>query len=59
MDLSLSDEQQLLKDSVARFAQENSSVERRRELREAGLGHDPEHWRQFAELGWLALPFAE
>jgi len=59
MDLSLSEEQQLLKDSVARFVQENCSVERRRALRDSEDGFDRQHWQQYAELGWLALPFAE
>jgi hypothetical protein len=59
MDLSLTEEQRLLKDSVARFVRENCSVARRRALRDSEDGFDREHWRQFAELGWLALPFAE
>ncbi|MEP5765720.1 MAG: acyl-CoA dehydrogenase family protein [Halieaceae bacterium] len=59
MDLSLSEEQQMLKDSVARFVQDNYSVERRRALRDSEDGFDREFWQQFAELGWLALPFAE
>ena len=59
MDLSLSDEQQLLKDSAARFVQDKYSVELKRQLRDSELGFDPDNWRQFAELGWLALPFAE
>lgn len=59
MDLSLSDEQQLLKDSAARFVQDQCSIESRRALRDTELGFDPDLWRQFAELGWLALPFAE
>ena len=59
MDLSLSEEQQLLKDSVARYVQDNYSVELRRRLRDSEAGFDPDTWQQFAELGWLALPFAE
>jgi alkylation response protein AidB-like acyl-CoA dehydrogenase len=59
MDLSLSEEQQLLKDSVSRFVQENYSVERRRALRDSDDGFDADNWRQFAELGWLAMPFEE
>jgi alkylation response protein AidB-like acyl-CoA dehydrogenase len=59
MDLSLSDEQQLLKDSVGRFVLDNYSVERKRELRDTELGYAAENWQQFAELGWLALPFSE
>jgi alkylation response protein AidB-like acyl-CoA dehydrogenase len=59
MDLSLSEEQQLLKESAARFVQDKYSVELKRQLRDTELGFDPDNWRQFAELGWLALPFAE
>jgi alkylation response protein AidB-like acyl-CoA dehydrogenase len=59
MDLSLSDEQQLLKDSVSRFVLEKCSVERRRALRNSEDGFDRATWAEFAELGWLALPFAE
>lgn len=59
MDLSLSDEQQLLKDSAARFVRDRYSIELKRQLRDTDLGFDPDNWQQFAELGWLALPFAE
>ena len=59
MDLSLSDEQRLLKDSVSRFARDHYSVELRRSLRDTKEGFKPEHWQQFAELGWLSLPFAK
>ncbi len=59
MDLSLSDEQQLLKDSAAKFVQDKYSVELKRKLRDTALAFDPEIWSAFAELGWLALPFAE
>ena len=59
MDLSLSEEQQLLKDSAARFVQDRYSVERKRQLRDTSTAFDAENWQQFAELGWLALPFSE
>ena len=59
MDLSLSEDQQLLKDSVARFVAENYSIERRRALRDSGAALDGDRWRQLAELGWLSLPFPE
>lgn len=59
MHLSLSEEQQLLKDSVGRFVEENYSVERLRRLRDSVENLDRERWGQFAELGWLALPFSE
>ncbi len=59
MDLSLSEEQQLLKDSAAKFVQDQAGVDRKRAQREQAPGFDPATWQQFAELGWLALPFAE
>jgi len=59
MDLSLSEEQHLLKHSVASFVRDNYSVELRRKLRATDAGFDLDTWRQFAELGWLSLPFAE
>ena len=59
MDLSLNEEQELLKKSVARFAQENYSVEKRRALRDTEEGFVPDFWQRFADLGWLALPFKE
>ncbi len=59
MHLSLSEEQQLLKDGVARFVEENYSIDRLRELRDTEQPLDRERWQQLAELGWLALPFDE
>jgi len=59
MDFSLSDEQQLLKDSVERFVRERYSFEQRRTLAESPLGFDEVNWRQMAELGWLAAPLPE
>ncbi len=59
MDLSLNDEQILLKESVARFVKDQYSVEKRRSLRDTEAGYDSDYWQQFAELGWLALPFSD
>ena len=59
MDLSLSEEQRLLKDSVASFVRDNYSVDLRRKLRDTDAGFDPDTWSRFAELGWLSLPFSE
>jgi alkylation response protein AidB-like acyl-CoA dehydrogenase len=59
MDLSLSEEQQLLKDSAARFVKDHYSVEQKRALRDTEPGFSADNWQKFAELGWLALPFAE
>lgn len=59
MDFSISDEQQLLRDSVERYVREHCDVERHIRLRGTQEGFDPACWRAFAELGWLSIPFSE
>ncbi len=59
MDFSLSSEQQLLADSVDRFVQDVYPFESRRKIAESELGYSKENWAQFAELGWLGMPFSE
>jgi len=59
MNFDLTEEQQILVDSVARFVQDDSNVERFRKLREIERGWDPEMWARMGEYGWLGVPFAE
>ncbi|MFW6093198.1 MAG: acyl-CoA dehydrogenase family protein [Pseudomonadota bacterium] len=59
MNFELSDEQKLIAESVERFVQDNYALEARRKLAEAEPGFSRDHWSTMAELGWLALPFAE
>lgn len=59
MDFSLSQEQSLLKDSIDKFIRDETDVERHRRLGKTEAGFDPASWQQFAELGWLSVPFAE
>jgi alkylation response protein AidB-like acyl-CoA dehydrogenase len=59
MDLTLSDEQRLLRESAERFVGETYNAEHRRKLANDPLGFSAEIWKQFAELGWLALPIPE
>ncbi len=59
MDFTLSDEQTLLEESVARFIQNDYPFDQRQKLARSELGFDPDHWRLFAELGWLGVPFTE
>jgi alkylation response protein AidB-like acyl-CoA dehydrogenase len=59
MDLTLSDEQRLLRESAERFVSETYSADHRRRLANDPLGFSAEIWKQFAELGWLALPIPE
>src|SRR5262249_53277695 len=59
MDLTLSDEQRLLRESVDRFVGETCTAEHRRKTAAEPNGFSAAVWKQFAELGWLALPIAE
>ncbi|MDH3642807.1 MAG: acyl-CoA dehydrogenase family protein [Gammaproteobacteria bacterium] len=59
MNFDTTEEQQLLQDSVTRFVQDNYDLESRMKLSTAKPGFSAEHWQTMAELGWLALPFAE
>ncbi len=49
----------MLRDSIDKYVAENSNVERHRQLAATELGFDPQAWQQFAELGWLSVPFPE
>ena len=59
MDFSLSEEQVLLRDSVDKYVREHCGVERHRALCTTEQGFDPAAWQQFADLGWLSVPFSE
>ena len=59
MDLTLSDEQRLLRESADRFVSETYTADHRRKIASDPLGFSAEIWKQFADLGWLALPIAE
>ena len=59
MDFSFSEEQTMLQDSVQRFIRDNYSFEARQKLVKSETGFSQDNWSTFAELGWLALPFAE
>ncbi len=59
MNFELSEEQQLLQDSVARFVQDNYELENRTKLVASKNGFSEDHWNTMAELGWFSLPFAE
>jgi alkylation response protein AidB-like acyl-CoA dehydrogenase len=59
MDLNPSDEQRLLRESVDRFINETYDSDHRRRTADDPLGFSAHIWKQFAELGWLALPIEE
>ncbi|KRR18005.1 acyl-CoA dehydrogenase family protein [Bradyrhizobium retamae] len=59
MDLNLSDEQRLLRESADRFVNETYTADHRRTIANDPIGFSMDIWKQFADLGWLALPIPE
>jgi len=55
MDLELSEDQKLFRNTTAKFLDDKLPVEKVRELNKAGGGFPAELWEQGAELGWAAL----
>lgn len=48
----------MLKDSIEKFVQTEYSLEQRQAIANSE-GYSRSHWRLFAELGWLSVPFSE
>jgi alkylation response protein AidB-like acyl-CoA dehydrogenase len=59
MDFSLTEEQQMLADSVERFLEKNYSHELRRDMIANRQAMSEEVWQGFASLGLLGVPFSE
>ncbi|MBE7421844.1 MAG: acyl-CoA dehydrogenase family protein [Zoogloeaceae bacterium] len=59
MDFNYTDEQNALRDTLSRYIVKDYPFEARRALAKSADGFSREHWKQFAELGLLALPFPE
>lgn len=59
MDFSLAEEQRLLQESLARFAQKEYSFEKRRAIQGLPEGFSRDVWATLADMGMLGLPFAE
>jgi len=59
MNFNYSEEQTLLKDSVAKFIANDYDYETRRKHCAMDGGFDVATWQTFAELGWLCVPFSE
>jgi alkylation response protein AidB-like acyl-CoA dehydrogenase len=59
MNFDFTEEQVMLRDSVARFVQDNYGFDTRREIAASAEAMSRENWQTFAELGWLSIPFAE
>ncbi len=59
MDLTLSDEQRMLRESADRFVAGTYNADHRKRSANEPRGFSTDIWKQFADLGWLALPIRE
>ena len=59
MDFSFTEEQNLLRNSVQKFVQNDYSFEARRAIIKSESGWKRENWAKMAEMGLLAAPFTE
>lgn len=59
MNFRYTEEQKLLRDSLKKIISQHHTFDDRRLLLGSELGWDAANWKRFAELGLLALPFAE
>ena len=59
MDFNFTDEQNMIRDSLARLIREKYDFDTRRKAVASEAGWRPEIWAQFAELGLLMAPFSE
>ncbi len=59
MDFDLSEEQRLLKESVERLMLDKYGFDERRKYQAEERGYSEAMWSRYAELGLLALPFAQ
>jgi alkylation response protein AidB-like acyl-CoA dehydrogenase len=59
MDLSLTEEQELLQNSARDFLRQECPTTHVRAMEEDDTGYSPELWKQIAELGWTGLMFPE
>jgi alkylation response protein AidB-like acyl-CoA dehydrogenase len=59
MDFSFTDEQQMLRDGVARYLEKDYHFDARQKIVRGEAPWSAEAWAQYAEFGLLALPIAE
>ncbi len=57
MELDFTSEQNMLRDTAAKFFAAECTYEHVKKIEETDAGYDPELWRKVAELGWTGLPF--
>ena len=59
MDFNFTEEQGMVRDSLARMVREQYDFDTRRTVVESDAGWRPEVWAQLAELGLFGMPFSE
>lgn len=59
MDFNFTEEQGMVRDSLARMVREQYDFDTRRSVVESDSGWRPEVWSQLAELGLFGMPFSE
>ena len=59
MDFNFTEEQLMLKDGVERYVQQEYGFDARTRIAAHQEGFSREHWRTYAELGWLGLTMPE
>jgi alkylation response protein AidB-like acyl-CoA dehydrogenase len=59
MNFDLNEDQRMIQDSIVRFVNDNYELDKRNAVVALEHGFSKDHWQQFAELGWLSIPFAE
>lgn len=59
MSFTFTDDQRQLADSIERYLADKYGFEQRNRIRKGEGGWSRQVWKDFAELGWLALPIAE
>ena len=57
MNFNFTEEQAMIKDSVARFIADDYDFDQRTKNVAMEHGFNPSSWQTFAELGWLSIPF--
>lgn len=59
MNFNLTEDQSMIHDSIARYVADHYDLDKRNAVVAMEHGYSSGHWQQYAELGWLSIPFAE
>ena len=59
MNFNLNADQSIVHESIACFVADNYALDKRNAVVALEHGYSPDYWHQHAQLGWLAIPFAE